>query len=437
MADQELLELLLEGVDAWNDWRNSDRPLESDSDDDESDDDDFFDVDPRLIDLRGADLSNKDLSRADLSQVDLSGAFLVNANLRLADLSLSDLSHTNLNLTNITSSNLSQTNFRYASFERANLSRSNLSSSNLNGAVLNDAILRHVVLSLASLRNAQLSNAILTGADLSGADLSGAILIRADLREAILSKALLVGTNLQESNLAAAVIAGAILADSNLSSSKGLESIKHRGPSTIGIDTIYKSAGQIPVSFLRGCGLKDWEIEAVKLYLPELSHEQATSIMYKVVELRSNPAIQFNSCFISYSSKNHAFAESIYARLQTKGVRCWFAPEDMKIGDKLRPRIDETIRIHDKLLLVLSAESVASQWVEQEVETALEKEREQGRTVLFPIRLDDSVMEIKTGWPALIKNTRHIGDFSKWKDHNSYSKAFERLLRDLKADSHA
>jgi hypothetical protein len=29
--------------------------------------------------------------------------------------------------------------------------------------------------------------------------------------------------------------------------------------------------------------------------------------------------------------------------------------------------------------------------------------------------------------------TRHIGDFSRWKDHDTYQKAFERLLRDLKA----
>ena len=28
---------------------------------------------------------------------------------------------------------------------------------------------------------------------------------------------------------------------------------------------------------------------------------------------------------------------------------------------------------------------------------------------------------------------RHIGDFSRWKDHDSYQKAFDRLLRDLKA----
>jgi TIR domain len=145
-------------------------------------------------------------------------------------------------------------------------------------------------------------------------------------------------------------------------------------------------------------------------------------------------AIEFYSCFISYSSKNHEFAERLHADLQDKGVRCWFAPEDLKIGDRIRLRIDESIRLHDKLLLVLSEESVKSQWVEQEVETALAREREQNRIVLFPIRLDESVMGVNSGWPSLIKNTRHIGDFSLWKAHDSYKDAFARLIRDLKAE---
>jgi len=142
---------------------------------------------------------------------------------------------------------------------------------------------------------------------------------------------------------------------------------------------------------------------------------------------------QFYSCFISYASKDQAFAERLYADLQNKGVRCWFAPEDLKIGDRLRPRIDETIRLYDKLLLVLSKTSVASQWVEQEVETALARERQQGTTILFPIRIDNMVMTLETGWPALIRNTRNIGDFRRWKTHSVYQQAFARLLRDLRA----
>jgi len=143
-------------------------------------------------------------------------------------------------------------------------------------------------------------------------------------------------------------------------------------------------------------------------------------------------AFEFYSCFISHSSTNQSFAERLYADLQSKGVRCWFAPQDLRIGESIRIGIDESIRKHDKLLLVLSADSIRSQWVEQEVEAALKKEREHGQTVLFPIRLDDTVMEINSGWPAFVKHTRHIGDFRGWKNHDSYQKAFDRLIRDLR-----
>lgn len=190
--------------------------------------------------------------------------------------------------------------------------------------------------------------------------------------------------------------------------------MKHVGPSTIGIDTIYRSKGNIPEVLLRGAGVPDTFIAQIASLVGQ--------------------SIQFCSCFISYSGKDQAFAERLHADLQHKGVRCWFAPEDMKTGANIRPTLDESIRAHDKLLLVLSGHSIAKQWVEQEVETALARERKEGCTVLLPIRLDEALMEIESGWPALIRNTRHIGDFRHWKNHDAYQEAFNRLLRDLRAE---
>ena len=190
----------------------------------------------------------------------------------------------------------------------------------------------------------------------------------------------------------------------------GLETCNYFGPSTLDHRTLAKS-GPLPLAFLRGCGLPDALIDYLRSLL--------------------NQPFQFYSCFISYASKDHAFAERLHADLQNKGVRCWFAPEDMKIGDRLRPRIDETIRVYNKLLLVLSKTSVASQWVGQKVETALVRECQQGTTILFPVRIDDTVMTVETGWPALMRHTRNIGDFRRWKTHDVYQKAFDRLLRDL------
>ncbi|MBI1881937.1 MAG: toll/interleukin-1 receptor domain-containing protein [Chloroflexi bacterium] len=179
--------------------------------------------------------------------------------------------------------------------------------------------------------------------------------------------------------------------------------------------------GEAALAGIKGCDDKD----ALRKF--------ATISPYST-DFKSNDEVsQYHSCFISYSSQDEAFAQHLHADLQQRGVRCWFAPEDMKIGDKIRPRIDESIRIHDKLLLILSERSINSTWVEKEVETAFEEERKRNQTVLFPVRLDKAVMETDQAWAADIRRTRHIGDFSRWQDHHAYQQAFKRLLRDLKA----
>jgi hypothetical protein len=278
----------------------------------------------------------------------------------------------------------------------------------LSNADLEGLDFRDTDFSLANLSGANLCHSSLLRARLRGANLQGA-----NLTQAHLAVADMLSASLHNANLEAAVFGETIFADTDLSNVSGLDSCSHMSPSTIDYRTLIKS-GNLPIRFLRGCGLPDIFIE----FLPSLL----------------NDPLQFYSCFISYSSKNQLFTDRLYSDLQNKGVRCWLATEDLKIGDKTRIRIDESIRLHDKLLLVLSKHSVASDWVEQEVETALDRERREKRTVLFPIRLDDTVMKIDTGWPALIKNTRNIGDFRKWRNLESYNKAFERLLRDLKAE---
>jgi hydrogenase maturation factor HypF (carbamoyltransferase family) len=40
---------------------------------------------------------------------------------------------------------------------------------------------------------------------------------------------------------------------------------------------------------------------------------------------------------------------------------------------------------------------------------------------------------LAAGWAAHVPE-QHIGDFSKWKQHDVYQQAFARLLRDLQAE---
>ena len=287
---------------------------------------------------------------------------------------------------------------------------------NLRGANLIDANLSYTDLSFADLREAELFEANLSNADLFGTNLREARLLGADLSFVDLREADLTGTRLNRADLSRAILGRTTFGDVDLREVKGLETLWHLGPSTIGIDTIYRSQGHIPEIFLRKAGVPETFITNMRALIESMS------------------PIGYYTCFISYSSKDQVFAEQLHADLLRQDVQCWFAPHDMKIGDKIRHRIDESIHLYDKLLLVLSEHSVKSQWVEKEVETAFEKERQYNKEVLFPIRLDETVMQTKEAWAADIRRTRHIGDFTKWKQHDDYQQAFERLLRDLKAE---
>ena len=64
----------------------------------------------------------------------------------------------------------------------------------------------------------------------------------------------------------------------------------------------------------------------------------------------------------------------------------------------------------------------------------MRRKKTERKPVLFPIRLDDAVMDTDKAWAAKLRRSCHIGDFTNWKDHDSYQKAFDRLLRDLKAE---
>src|SRR2546421_5242531 len=96
----------------------------------------------------------------------------------------------------------------------------------------------------------------------------------------------------------------------------------------------------------------------------------------------------------------------------------------MKIGDRIRLRIEEAIHLQEKLLLLLSEASLASSWVEFEVEAALEKEQRQRCEVLFPVRLDDAVMQTTQAWAATLRRMRHIGNFTNWQDDAIYQQRF-------------
>jgi uncharacterized protein YjbI with pentapeptide repeats len=363
--------------------------------------------------LSGAHLTGANLSAANLTKTDLSRAYLIAANLREATLVAATLIGTLLDTASLSNANLHMANLTDAELSCANLSTANLTGAQLVGARLRAAKLLH-----ARLLDADLTNAILTSADLTGADLT-----RAKLRHTNLG-ACLVSANLQQADLSGARLEYAemgstMLGNIDLSDVTGLDRVWHRGPSTIGADTLIRSKGKIPHGFLRGAGLPD-----------DFIHYAC-----------SPQPIEFNSCFISYSAKDDEFAWRLKIDLQAKGVRCWFAPHDIRGGRKIYDEIDLAIHLHERLLLILSQYSIDSNWVKTEILKARKRERAENKHMLFPIRVVS--FEALQQWEWFHEGIDMAGeireyfipDFSHWSDRESYNKALDRLLKDLKGEN--
>ena len=137
--------------------------------------------------------------------------------------------------------------------------------------------------------------------------------------------------------------------------------------------------------------------------------------------------------FISHSRKDEVFARHLYEDLQARGVDCWFAPEDLEIGASIRDAIEDALRLHCKLLLVLTENAIKSLWVQNEVELAFEKERDSGKIILFPIKIDNAINNAKAAWARTLQRQRHIGDFTSWENTDAYKRALDRLVLALRS----
>lgn len=333
-----------------------------------------------LPDLRAANLAGANLSYADLHEINLNHANLIRANMERANLSDANLPFAKLFMANCFLGYLPGVRFEYANLQECNF--------------------RH--------------------ADLSHAQLQGARLVIARLWS----------TNLKGADFTDAQCGLTVFEDVDLSEVKGLKKLVHEMRSCVGSDTMVRSKGRIPEEFLSGCGMQPWEIKSVRLYDPDLTAAQISDLQYEIFSLRTTGPLFIGGVFISYSHADSVFVDKIYKRLKKDGVSVWLDRHDAVAGP-LKRQVLEAIRVNDIMLLVLSKDSVGSDWVENELKTARKKEKEENRDVLCPITLDDAWKEKMDdpNWSHL--PDKLILDFAKWKT-KAFEEPYQKLLQGLK-----
>ncbi len=131
--------------------------------------------------------------------------------------------------------------------------------------------------------------------------------------------------------------------------------------------------------------------------------------------------------FISHSSKDAQFVDSLCVNLEASGAICFKAPDFLKAGENILRRIFDTIGKSDKLLLVISDDALHSRWVENEVNEAARLEAQLKRDILIPMRLDESVCSSDAAWAKWVRS-RQILDFSGWHETGLYREAMNALL---------
>ena len=364
------------------------------------------------VDLSGADIRDSDLMGAMLQRANLSGSHLNPCHMYHANLIQANLSRAFLNGANLRGANLSGADLTNADLDRAILSDANLTGANLTGANL----------SRTNLTGTNLTEATLTGTDFSGASLTRTALVNATLEGADFFEAVLHNSDLTGARFGGSIMGYTVFQDCDLSSVEGLDQVRHDAPSTIGIDTLYRSSGKIDEQFLLGAGTPGSLVD----FLRTLQGVEVTQ----------------ESCFISCAAGDLSFAQTLQQDLRAQDIRCWLFPETAR-GNPLVDRhstsdqeeVERGVRAYDKLVVVCSQAALDSETIRNDIEGAKERQQSQDKWVLFLAAPDDSVVQPRSRGLARNLSAEHVVFDLRDRDASSgvYQEQLARLVAGLKS----
>lgn len=250
------------------------------------------------------------------------------------------LGHCALGALDLSGDDLSNVHLQMSAINGANLARSNLSAAHLQDAWVTAASLAGANMGSSKLGGCKLVNSDLSHVDLQSADLNGTNLRGASLRGANLTQATIAGGVWDGVDVAGATFGYTIMANVNLANVINLDAVRHEAPSTLGMDTILKSVGNIPDAFLLGCGV------------PPSVITQFHAIFASQAE---------NKVFLSYTYGDYhhnAWVEKLALALNALGIFVFFDKWDVVPGDSITKYMDDGIGGSKCGLFICTRESV-------------------------------------------------------------------------------
>ena len=130
------------------------------------------------------------------------------------------------------------------------------------------------------------------------------------------------------------------------------------------------------------------------------------------------------SIFLSHNSKDKKFVRELANRLKNYGVKVWVDEAEIKIGDSLIKKIEQGIDEMEYIGVVLSPNSIDSEWVVKEVDMAMNMEIKGKRVKVLPL------LYKQCNIPGFLIGKLYADFTSKKKFEDS----FEKLLNTLNVD---
>lgn len=125
--------------------------------------------------------------------------------------------------------------------------------------------------------------------------------------------------------------------------------------------------------------------------------------------------------FLSYSTKDRAFARKLRADLEERGAQVWVDEERIGIGEGLVGSIGSALENVDFVAIILSPNAIESRWVARELEIATTVEIETGAVKVLPLLYKHCSI------PGGLKGRRYA-DFTS---DGTYSESLRSILKQM------